>query len=1498
MKKFTITQQQNRLHLFISILVLSVLFSGMPQNMMAQETTNKAALLQFAQKKKAEYDIKKAEAIAFAKANNIPLTFRNDSIFYELQEVIDGVPQYYKTNTLGGAITSRVDKLWPAGGCLGLSLTGQNEKPGLWDVGKPMLTHQELTGRVTNNDGAAESDHSTHTASIIIASGIDANAKGMAYEAQIDSWDWTNDESEMATAAAAGLEVSNHSYGYGRGWEYDGSNWTWYGDSSIDPDEDYRFGFYDSYTQDWDEIAYDAPNYLIVKSAGNDKGDYNGTGPQEPDGGADGYDCLPQHSVAKNILTVGGIVELKKYEGPGSVVLVSYSSCGPADDGRIKPDIVTKSNNVYCATNSSANAYTTSSGTSFSAPMTTGAVTLLQQHYGNTHANATMRASTAKALVLATADEAGENPGPDYRFGWGLLNAEAAAKVISEDAIGGEQNVIDEISLAQGGTYTRTVYSSGTGPLKVTICWTDPAGTPVAAQLDPTDAMLVNDLDLRITKSGTTYYPWSLDVANPSAAATQSGENNVDNVEQVYIANPTAGSYTITVDHDGTLSGGSQYFSIVITGIDEYQNVPDCVCEYISPATDGATGLPLTTVIEWEAVENATSYDLYFGTDNPPTNIVNGTNQTDTKYGPTLSSATTYYYKVVPRNNAGSATSCTVRSFTTETPTIISTFPWSEDFDGFSDIGDATNDWFNATDDDFNWTVWSGSTPSAGTGPDNDHTTGNGKYLYTEASDPNNPARADLYTPYFDMSSLATPNFVFWYHMLGSGMGDMFIDIYDDGEWHMGVWHKSGQQSSSGTDWLTDSIDLTNYTNGNIQQIRFRGVTNYWDSDMAIDDVSIKHAPAMTLGSLTTVQGPTTVVIPGSTNQEIIRVEITTTGYNAALSATSFAFNTRGTIDPYDIQNARLYYTGTSNSFATDNQVGSVVVAPNDGFSINPSEAEGSLNEGTNYFWLTYDIVSDATQCYYIDAECNSVTINSTSQTPTVQAPAGERQVEGVLFFDDFETDLGWVLSGEFERDLPQGLGGDHGNPDPSSAFSGSYVLGSDLTGLGSNSGDYEANIGDRAYQAVSPVINCTGASNVHLTFKQWLNVERPNYDHAYIDVWDGTAWVQKYANAATITNSSWQSIDIDVSTEADNNAGFKVRFSVGTTDGYWFYSGWNIDDVKVNGTSGSCPGIPGLWTGNSSSDDWNTAGNWDDNNVPGATIDVIVPNRGYLPLVNETTACNDLRIQDGGTLTCGAGGSMTVNGSFYTGQGKSGTFNMNDGSCSISGNFHSEIGSHVNVSGGTLGFVDWRRNSTSGWGKGNIHLSGGTLNASGTVYFSLADVNGIMDGPFNFNIGGSIYINDIAWPTVTGGTITMTGSGTHHFVPSNISYNAVAYNVVLSGGGTYIFARSDGTCGWDVKNDLDLSNGTLETTNTETNSYFDVVGNVNIGNSGIFKHGAFSSTIGGALNIGAGTGGSFTIDANGDCTVGQGMGGPAAPNAVKPVLKKPDETLKDSTVQ
>ena len=90
-------------------------------------------------------------------------------------------------------------------------------------------------------------------------------------------------------------------------------------------------------------------------------------------------------------------------------------------------------------------------------------------------------------------------------------------------------NVLQERSLSQGGSYTLEIVANGNEPLKVTICWTDPAATPLSPALNNRTARLVNDLDLRLTYSSNTYYPWKLDYSNPGNAATRSGENNIDN---------------------------------------------------------------------------------------------------------------------------------------------------------------------------------------------------------------------------------------------------------------------------------------------------------------------------------------------------------------------------------------------------------------------------------------------------------------------------------------------------------------------------------------------------------------------------------------------------------------------------------------------------------------------------------------------------------------------------------------------------------------------------------------------------------------------------------------------------------------------------------------------------------------------------------------------------------------------------------------------------------
>lgn len=176
------------------------------------------------------------------------------------------------------------------------------------------------------------------------------------------------------------------------------------------------------------------------------------------------------------------------------------------------------------------------------------------------------------------------------------------------------------------------------------------------------------------------------------------------------------------------------------------------------------------------------------------------------------------------------------------------------------------------------------------------------------------------------------------------------------------------------------------------------GVTDDYDGqtragltpvDIGADAGNFVGAPNMTYVSSTTTQTNTSNVISNNTNQQVIGIQIVTTGFVNILSATSFTINTNGTTNVADITNAKLWYTGTSNTFGTTLQFGSTVGSPSGSFNITGSQA---LAEGTNYFWLTYDIPCGATAGNVIDAECNSLTVG-TAFVPTVQAPAGSRTI-------------------------------------------------------------------------------------------------------------------------------------------------------------------------------------------------------------------------------------------------------------------------------------------------------------------------------------------------------------------------------------------------------------------------------------------------------------------------------------------------------------------------
>ncbi len=326
------------------------------------------------------------------------------------------------------------------------------------------------------------------------------------------------------------LEISNHSYGIVAGWHLNSNReWQWFGDPSISEVEDYKFGYYDYTAKTWDDIAYRRPNYLIVKAAGNDVGDgpYDASPPR--DGGDDGYDTLTSSAVSKNVLTVGSVLDITNYSGPGDVQLAGYSSRGPTDDGRIKPDIVTNGYYLNSCSSAGDGAYSVKSGTSMAAASASGSLVLLQQAWRALY-NQPMRSATLKALVIHTAKECGPNPGPDYKYGWGLLDLEAAVDLIQKhDAA---SPLVFETRLENGGRLVIPIRHLDDEPLKVTLAWTDPPGHHPDYVLDPPDPMLVNNLDVRVVSRNDEqeHLPFALNRNNPGAPPIKT-INNADNVE-------------------------------------------------------------------------------------------------------------------------------------------------------------------------------------------------------------------------------------------------------------------------------------------------------------------------------------------------------------------------------------------------------------------------------------------------------------------------------------------------------------------------------------------------------------------------------------------------------------------------------------------------------------------------------------------------------------------------------------------------------------------------------------------------------------------------------------------------------------------------------------------------------------------------------------------------------------------------------------------------------
>jgi len=508
----------------------------------------------------ADYDLEKLEQLkqSFASKENARLqrayqiadekgwekTKMIDGNKAHLHDVIDGEPIYQVAFNQGAVQMQGADAFYQ-GGSLGINIDGQGMQVGIWDGGAVPTLHEAFTNRVFPGEGLIVDGHATHVSGTVIGDSPNPNASGIAPGASVKVYGFamssapTPDLPEMTTEAANGMLISNHSYGIPAGQVPSSS-----------------LGKYNQRASDWDALLYNAPFYLTVISAGND-GNNNIT--------PNGYDILNGNKLSKNTITAGASNETLNYFGPNAITMASFSSRGPSDDSRVKPDISTKGVNTFSADNSSTTSYVFRSGTSMSAPAISGGLILLQQYYNSLN-NQFMRAATAKGLILHTANEAGQFNGPDFASGWGSLNTEAAGLAIQND---GGSSLIDERTLTNNGSYSTSFTISASSLLQFSISWTDPAGVAnTGGDDDPTPA-LVNNLDITVTDAnGTVFYPYTLNAQFPFNFARTDSPNVVDNFERIDIEN-ASGTYTINVSHTGALTNNQQDYTLIVTGAEQ-----------------------------------------------------------------------------------------------------------------------------------------------------------------------------------------------------------------------------------------------------------------------------------------------------------------------------------------------------------------------------------------------------------------------------------------------------------------------------------------------------------------------------------------------------------------------------------------------------------------------------------------------------------------------------------------------------------------------------------------------------------------------------------------------------------------------------------------------------------------------------------------------------------------------------------------------------------------
>jgi len=461
--------------------------------------------------------------------------------------------------------------------------------------------------------------------------------------------------------------------------------------------------------------------------------------------------------------------------------------------------------------------------------------------------------------------------------------------------------------------------------------------------------------------------------------------------------------------------------------------------------------------------------------------------------------------------------------------------------------------------------------------------------------------KTKLVTPPINLSGAKRPELTFWHAQYAWGPPTEFDKLRVYYKVHSdSAWHLIGSYLDLTEAWTQRSIFLPPTHLSSTYYLAFEGESN-WGWGEVLDDIVVieRGIIPMNLKSFAFENSNITAVPSCEKNIPVSRIYFNVYGNAGQLLLDSLKFTSLNT-DVADIENLGVKVFITSSPvFTPTTQIGSG--ANFSGGIAKFTNLNYTLTYGEKYIWLTYDIKDGAKYENVLDAKLNANSIGlhldtadmgfdenlypegdsiiyivggvrSSApiyyQVPASQiSPVGEVKIYESILYDDFSTDKGWELNGDFERANPEGQGGTLGGyPDPVSAYSEPNVLGTDLSGLGDMPGDYENGVFS-LYWAESPILDCRYYNDLHLIYKRWLNIE--SFDHATIEVSpdSGQTWEYAWYSLGNISEKSWETENIDLSALGiDRKAGVIARINMGPTDITDSRSGWNIDNFALAG--------------------------------------------------------------------------------------------------------------------------------------------------------------------------------------------------------------------------------------------------------------------------------------------------------------------------------------------